>query len=95
MLLTALDKREIFLEAVFLWKIPLEVALLISEIATVKAACAASLSPFATATSTFLIQVFTLDLIDLFLNVFVSITKILFFADLMLANLYTSKYYYL
>ena len=55
----------------FLWKIPLEVALLISEIATVKAACAASLSPFATATSTFLIQVFTLDLIDLFLNVFV------------------------
>ena len=37
----------------FLWKIPLEVALLISEIATVKAACAASLSPFATATSTY------------------------------------------
>ena len=79
----------------FLWKIPLEVALLISEIATVKAACAAFLSPFATASYTFLILVFTLDLIDLFLNVFVSITKILFFADLMLANLYTSKYYYL
>ena len=37
-------------------------------------------------------DVLTLDLIALFLAAFVSFTKILFFADLMLANLYTSNY---
>ena len=91
-LLTALVRREIFLEAVFLWKIPLEAALLISELATFNAASAASLLPSAMARSTFLMQVFTLDLMDLLRNVFVWMTKILFFADLILANLYTSKY---
>ena len=50
----------------------------------------ASLSFAATAASTFLIAVFTEERIDLFLSVFVCATKILFFADLMLANLYTS-----
>ena len=40
----------------------------------------------ATAASTFLTAVLTLDLIALFLAALVSATKILFFADLMLAN---------
>lgn len=44
--------------------------------------------------STFFTAVFTLDLIALFLAAFVSFTKILFLADLMLANAYTSKYIY-
>ena len=42
----------------------------------------------------FFTAVFTLDLIALFLAAFVSFTKILFLADLMLANAYTSKYIY-
>ena len=60
------------------------------EIASFNAASAAALSFFATAASTFLIEVFTADLIDLFLAAFVWFTKILFFADLMFANSYTS-----
>ena len=90
MLLTALDKRETFLAQLFLWYTPLEVALLIVEIASFNATSAAALSLFATAASTFLMEVFTADLIDLFLAAFVLFTKILFFADLMLANSYTS-----
>ena len=50
-----------------------------------------SLSSFSV---TFFTAVFTLDLIALFLAAFVSFTKILFLADLMLANAYTSKYIY-
>jgi hypothetical protein len=65
---------------------------LISEIATRSAACAAAASFASTAFSTFLTMVFTLDLIALFLAALVWFTKILFFADLMLANLYTSNY---
>ena len=52
---------------------------------------AAALSFAATAASTFLIEVLTSERIALFLAVFVSVTKILFLADLMLANLYTSN----
>ena len=89
--LTALDKRAIFLEAVFLWKIPLEVALLISEMQAVKASEAAALSLAAIAASTFLIYVLTLVLIALFLSVFVLITLILFFADLIFAKVGTSN----
>ena len=55
-----------------------------------KLACAAALSPAAIAASTFFMEVFTLDLMDLFLAVLVCVTKILFLADLMLANLGTS-----
>ena len=55
---------------------------------------AAALSFAATAASTFLIEVLTSERIALFLAVFVSVTKILFLADLMLANLYTSKFKY-
>lgn len=40
---------------------------------------------------TFLIAVFTEDLTALFLSALVRVTKILFFADLMLAKLYTSN----
>ena len=56
-----------------------------------RASLAASLSLLATAASTFLMQVLTLDLIALFLAVLISVTNILFLADLMLANLYTSN----
>ena len=90
MLFTAFVKRETFLAQLFLWKIPLEVALLIVEIAFTNALCAASLSLFATATFTFLIEVLTADLIALFLAAFVLLTKILFLADLIFANSYTS-----
>ena len=62
-------------------------ALSIVEIAVDNAAFAASLSFATTAASTFLIAVLTSDLIDLFLAVLISVTKILFFADLMLASL--------
>src|SRR5699024_7850995 len=91
MLLTALVRREILREVVFLWYTPLEVALLITEIAAFRFAFAASASFAATAASTFLIAVFTSDLIALFLMVLASAIRTLFFADLMLANLYTSK----
>ena len=61
--MTAFVRRETFLAAVFLWKIPLDAALLISEIQAVNASFAAVLSPAATAASTFLIYVFTFVLI--------------------------------
>ena len=63
-----------------------------AEIAAVNAACASSLFLASTAASTFFIAVFTADLIDLFLAVFVCVTKILFLADLMLANPDTDLY---
>jgi len=85
-----LVKRDTFLEALFLWYTPFVQALSISEIAFTKLACAAALSPAAIAASTFFMEVFTLDLMDLFLAVLVWVTKILFLADLMLANLGTS-----
>ena len=66
-------------------------ALLISAIAAFKASAATALSLAATAASTYFIAVLTLDLIALFLAAFVSLTKILFFADLMLANVNTSN----
>ena len=75
----------------FLWYIPLEVALLISEMQAVKASFATALSPAATAASTFLMYVFTFVLIALFLAVFVSITLILFFAYLIFAKVGTSN----
>ena len=84
--LTALDKRDTLREALFLWYTPLVAALSISVVAASSAAWAAALSPAATAASTFLIAVLTLDLIALFLAALVSFTKILFFADLMLAH---------
>ena len=84
-LFTARDKREIFLEAVFLWKTPLLAALLISPVAASNAAAAASLSFAAIAASTFFTEVFTADLIALFLSAFLRSTKSLFLADLMFA----------
>jgi len=89
-LLTARLNLEIFLEALFLWYTPLVAALLISEVAAVRAVCAAALSFAAMAASTFLMDVFTLERIDLFLAALFSETRILFFADLMLANVNTS-----
>ena len=60
--------------------------MLIVETASFNATSAAALSLFATAASTFFIEVLTADLIALFLAVLVSVTRILFFADLILAN---------
>jgi hypothetical protein len=91
MLFTAFAKRETFLADVFLWNTPFVAALSITEVAFNNAAEAASLSFAATAASTFLIAVLTPDLIALLRSAFVLFTKILFFADLMLANVYTSK----
>ena len=56
------------------------------EIAFTNAAAAASLSFAATAASTFFIEVLTAERIALFLAALVLLTKILFFADLMLAK---------
>ena len=88
--LTALLIRDTLRDALFLWYTPLEAAFSISEIAFTKFACAAALSPAEIEASTFLIEVFTLDLIALLRAALVSLTKILFLADLMLANLGTS-----
>jgi hypothetical protein len=60
------------------------------DTALLSATEAASLSPAFTATITFFIAVFTWDLIILFLSVFLLITLILFFADLILANVFSS-----
>ena len=77
-----MERRDTLREAVFLWYTPLEVALSISLVAANNAACAAALSFAATAASTFLTAVLTLDLIALFLAALVSATKILFFERL-------------
>ena len=61
-------------------------------VAAPSAFTAVSLSLLTTATSTFLIAVLTADLIDLLRSAFVLLTRILFFADLMLAHLYTSNF---
>lgn len=61
-----------------------------AEMASGRAAWAAALSLFATAVSTFLMEVFTAERMDLFLAALVLFTKILFFADLIFANVYTS-----
>jgi hypothetical protein len=90
MLFTAFAKRETFLAALFLWYTPFAAAFPIWETAAVNAFCAASLSFAATAASTFLIEVLTAERIDLLRAALASLTKILFFADLMLANPYTS-----
>ena len=68
-------------------------SLSITEVAFRRAAFAASASFATTAASTFLIAVFTPDLIALLRSILVLFTRILFFADLMLANPYTSKYF--
>ena len=73
--------------------IPFAAALSIATTALFKLSFARFLSPAATAASTFFTRVLSLDFTILFLKVFVSMTLILFFADLMLANLYTSKPY--
>lgn len=89
-LFTARFKREIFLAEVFLWNTPLRVALSIVEVAESRAAFAASLSFASIAAYTFLTAVLTPDLIALFLSIFVRFTRILFFADLIFAKVYTS-----
>ena len=73
-----------------MWNTPFEQALSISVEATLSAEAAASLSLASTAASTFFVYVLIADLIDLFLSAFVSLTMILYLADLMLANLSTS-----
>ena len=62
------------------------------EVADNNAASAAALSFAATAASTFLIAVLTADFSDLLRSFLVLATRILFLADLILADLYTSKH---
>ena len=64
-------------------------ALLISEIAAVKAVVAAALSLAAIAASTFLIAVLTLERIALLRSAFLRSTNILFFADYILSISFT------
>jgi hypothetical protein len=90
--LTALDILETLREEVFLCTIPLEEALVSSTSAAFKLASAAALSPDATAASTFFVAVLTADLTALFLSSFFLDVRILFFADLMLANLFSSVF---
>ena len=92
MLFTAFAKRETFLAQLFLGYTPLDVALLIVAVAALRAVSAAALSLAATAASTLWIEVFTADLMDLFLAAFVLFSKILFLADLIFANSYTSYF---
>jgi len=84
-LFTARERRDTFLAEVFLWYTPFLVALSSADVAAVSAVLAASLSLASIAAYTFLTAVLTPDLIDLFLSAFVLFTKILFFADLILA----------
>ena len=55
----------------FLWKIPFEPALAITEVASFNAASAAALSFAATAASTYLIAVINPELIDILLAAYV------------------------
>ena len=73
--------------------------MLIVETASFNATSAAALSLFATAASTFFIEVLTADLIALFLAALVLFTKILFLADFNVSQFVhlqfnSIKYYY-
>ena len=85
-----LVKRDFLFAALFLCRIPLEAALSIVLIATTRAAFAASASFAATAASTALMVVFTLDIALLFLKVRTLAIWARFAADLIFAKIVTS-----
>ena len=86
-----LASLDFFLDAVFLWKMPLDAALSMADTAFTNAVSASARSPAATADIAFLIAVFVDDLTCLFLACFFAITSIRFFADLILAKNFTSR----
>lgn len=90
---TIFVKRDFLFAALFLCRIPLEAALSIVLTAVAKAAFAASASFAATAASTPLILVFTLDIALLFLKVRTLATWARLAADLILAKIVTSFSY--
>ena len=83
--LNLLANLETFLEAAFLLRVPFAAACINFFSTTTNFSAAASMLPSSKAASKFLRAVFTWSLTLLFLAVFLSITLILFFADLMFA----------
>ena len=77
---------DFFLEAMFLWIIPLDAAISMDLIAEPNRTLASSRFPAVTAVSYFLMAVLSADLTILFLSVFVAVILILFFDDLMFAT---------
>ena len=94
MALTIFVKRDFLFAALFLCRIPLDAALSIVLTATAKAVFAASASFAATAASTPLIVVFTLDIALVFLKVRTLAIWARLAADLMLAKIVTSFSYF-
>ncbi len=80
--MTSLVRLETFLEAVFLWIIPLAAALSIAVTASLKTVFAPSALLFVTSSLTFLERVFSLVFIDRFLRVIFFVCLHLFMADL-------------
>ena len=81
-MLTRLVSRETFLDAVFLWITPWDLALSIAGMASAKALLALSISLASTDNLTFLIRVFKVDLIWTFLKLLFSLCFCLLRADL-------------
>lgn len=87
---TDFERRDTLREEVFLCRTPLEAAMVSARSALRKLSSAAALSPASTAALTFLTAVLTADLTALFLSALFADVKILFFADLMFANFFSS-----
>ncbi len=81
--MTSLVRREIFLDAVFLWIIPFATALSMAAIALFKAVFAPSIFLFTTSTLTFFERVFNMLLMVRFLKVLGLVCLALFIADLL------------
>jgi hypothetical protein len=81
--LTSLVSRETFLEAVFLWIIPLPAALHIAEIALLRAAFAPSTFLFTTSNSTFFESVLSMLLTLRFLSALILPCLALLICDLL------------
>lgn len=80
--LTSELRREIFLEALFLWRTPFETALSSKEAASLRPFFASSPFLVVIASLTFLIAVLTVDFTEEFLDLLVSLCLCLFIADL-------------
>ena len=78
--------RETFLDAVFLWITPWDLALSIAGMASAKAVLALSISLASTANLTFLIRVFKVERIWTFLKLLFSLCFCLLRADLWVAK---------
>jgi len=87
---TALDSLDTLREELFLCNTPLEEAFFSSLSAALRLSVAFALSPEAIASLTFFVEVLAADFTALFLSSFFLDVSILFFADLMLANGFSS-----